>query len=60
MIEGYKMVKKVADLWGVRLRTLQSISASGRIPGVAKFSNTWDIHKDAVKPKNGNEVAGTV
>lgn len=36
------------------------IDASGRYPRTVKFGDTWVIHKDAVKLKDGRKVPGTV
>ena len=43
MIEGYKMVKGVVNQWKIKSRTLQTMCASGKVPGVVKSGNTRSI-----------------
>jgi len=40
MIEGYKMVKGAVNQWKIKSRTLQTMCASGKVPGAVKSGNT--------------------
>ena len=58
MIEGYNTIHEKAEQWKISERTLQTMFAEGRIPGVAKFGKSWAIPFDAGKPKDGHIVSG--
>jgi len=55
MIEGYKMVKGVVNQWKIKSRTLQTMCASGKVPGAVKSRNTRGIRNVTVKPENGRK-----
>ena len=47
---GYISVKEAAERWDVTERQVQRMCVADMIPGVIRFSNTWAIPEDAVKP----------
>lgn len=58
MLEGYKTIQEISKEWELTPRQVQNLCATGKIPGVGKFGNTWAIPKDAEKPKDGRETTG--
>ena len=49
-MNGYISVKEAAERWDVTERQVQRMCVADMIPGVVRFSNTWAIPEDAVKP----------
>jgi len=48
----YITVRQAAENWGVSTRRVQQMCETGRINGVARFSNLWMIPKDTEKPRD--------
>ena len=44
--------KEAAEKWGITPRRVQVLCAQDKILGAVRFSITWAIPKDAVKPKD--------
>lgn len=53
MIEGYKSVTEIAKEWGLTVRQVQNLCASGRIKNAGKIGNSWAIPAEAEKPMDG-------
>ena len=49
-MNGYISVREAAERWDVTERQVQRMCVADMIPGVVRFSNTWAIPEDAVKP----------
>ena len=49
-MNGYISVKEAAERWDVSERQIQRMCVADMIPSVIRFSNTWAIPEDAVKP----------
>jgi len=49
-MNGYISVKEAAERWDVTERQVQRMCVADMIPGVIRFSNSWAIPEDAVKP----------
>ncbi|HZJ68815.1 MAG TPA: helix-turn-helix domain-containing protein [Candidatus Eisenbacteria bacterium] len=58
MIEGYTTVKKIAEKWGLKPRTVQIMCADGKIPGAVKFGRDWAIPENSSRPIDGRVVNG--
>lgn len=54
----YMTIKKAAEKWGLSVRRVQEICASGTVPGVMKFGREWAIPKDAEKPEDKRIKSG--
>ncbi len=53
MVKDFKLVKEIADEWGINQRTVQTMCANGKIPGATKVGNTWIIPAEASRPGDG-------
>ena len=49
-MNGFISVKEAAERWEVTERQVQRMCVAGKIEGVTRFSNTWAIPVDTVKP----------
>ena len=49
-MNGIISVREAAARWGISERQVQKLCVEGRIAGVARFSNSWAIPEDTVKP----------
>ncbi len=49
---AYISVKEAAQKWNISERLIQRYCIEGRIIGAAKFSGSWAIPEDAVKPQD--------
>ena len=58
MLEGYATVQEMAEKWGLNERTVQTMCATGRIEGLAKFGRSWAIPKDTEKPTDNRVKSG--
>lgn len=58
MINGYKTANEYASEWGITVRQVQILCASGRVIGATKFGRSWAIPENVVKPKDGRETSG--
>ncbi len=58
MLEGYATVQEMAEKWGLNQRTVQTMCASGKIAGLAKFGRSWAIPKDTEKPTDNRVKSG--
>lgn len=58
MIEGYTTAKEIAKKWGLTVRTVQIMCASGKIKGATKFGSVWAIPIDVEKPTDNRVVSG--
>ncbi|MCQ2081901.1 MAG: helix-turn-helix domain-containing protein [Lachnospiraceae bacterium] len=54
----YMTIKEASEKWGLSIRRMQEICASGRVPGVVKFGREWAIPKDAQKPDDARIKSG--
>ena len=57
----YMTISQASEKWGISGRRIQTLCASGRIPGTNRFGSAWMIPLDAQKPtdariKNGNYI----
>ena len=46
----YMTISEAAEKWCLTRRRIQTLCATGRIPGTERFGSAWMIPKDAVKP----------
>lgn len=53
MVKDFKLVKEIAEEWGINQRTVQTMCANGKIPGATKVGNTWVIPAEAIRPSDG-------
>lgn len=58
MLEGYATVQEMAEKRGLNERTVQTMCATGRIEGLAKFGRSWAIPKDTEKPTDNRVKSG--
>ena len=58
MLEGYATVQEMAEKWGLNERTVQTMCATGKIEGLAKFGRSWAIPKDTEKPTDNRVKSG--
>lgn len=58
MIEGYRSIKEIAELWNISTRRLQVLCTEGRIEGAAKLGREWAIPVDAEKPIDKRITSG--
>lgn len=49
-MKGYISVKEAAERWDITERQVQRLCSWGKVDGVTRFSNSWVIPEDAVKP----------
>ncbi len=54
----YLKIDEIAQKWGVGVRRVQLLCASGKIEGAVRFGRDWMIPKDAKKPVDGRTRAG--
>lgn len=54
----YLKIEEIAKLWGLGIRRVQLLCASGKIEGAVRFGRDWMIPKDAQKPVDGRTKAG--
>ena len=54
----YMTISEAAEKWCLTRRRIQTLCATGRIPGTERFGSAWMIPKDAVKPadKSGKYI----
>ena len=58
MLEGYATVQEMAEKWGINVRTVQTMCATGKIEGLARFGRSWAIPKDTKKPTDNRVKTG--
>jgi excisionase family DNA binding protein len=49
--------KEAAELWGVKVRQVQTLCERGLVMGATKMSEVWLLPKSAVKPQDGRTKA---
>jgi hypothetical protein len=49
-MNGYISVREAAERWDVTERQVQRMCVADMIAGVIRFSNSWAIPEDTVKP----------
>lgn len=49
---------EIAEKWNISQRRVQTLCATGRIPGVFKLGETWAIPADAAKPNDSRKNNG--
>ena len=49
-MNGYISVKEAAERWDITERQVQRMCVTNMIVGVVRFSNSWAIPADTVKP----------
>jgi predicted site-specific integrase-resolvase len=49
--------KEAAELWGVKVRQVQTLCEKGLVEGAAKKSDVWLLPKSATKPIDGRTKA---
>ena len=54
----YMTISEAAEKWSLTRRRIQTLCATGRIPGTERFGSAWMIPKDAVKPANARIKSG--
>ena len=54
----YLKIDEIAKEWGIGVRRVQLLCASGKIEGAVRFGRDWMIPKDAQKPLDGRTKAG--
>jgi hypothetical protein len=57
-IEGYTTVKEISKKWRLALRIIRIMCKEGKIEGVTKFRNAWDIPTDAVNSTDNRMTSG--
>lgn len=50
MIEAYKTISEIAEVWKLKPRTVQIMCAQGKLEGATKVGNVWVIPNDTEKP----------
>ena len=55
-MNGYISVREAAERWDVTERQVQRMCVADMIPGVIRFSNSWAIPEDTVKPKRAGKA----
>lgn len=58
MINGFKTANEFANEWGVTVRQVQILCASGKIEGATKFGKSWAIPENTQKPIDQREKSG--
>lgn len=51
----YLSVTEIAKKWNMSERSVRNYCAQGRVPGAFLTRKTWNIPKDAEKPKRFNK-----
>jgi len=51
----YITVKQAAEKWGVKIRWVQALLESNRIPGAIQPARDWLIPASASKPEDGRK-----
>ena len=54
----YMTISEAAEKWCLTRRRIQTLFATGRIPGTERFGSAWMIPKDAVKPADARIKSG--
>ena len=54
----YLKIQEVAEKWGISVRSVQLMCASGKIEGAMRFGRDWMIPKDAQRPADGRTRLG--
>lgn len=54
----YMTISEAAEKWSLTRRRIQTLCATGRIPGTERFGSAWMIPKDAVKPADARIKSG--
>lgn len=55
---NYMTISEAAEKWSLTRRRIQTLCATGRIPGTERFGSAWMIPKDAVKPADARLKSG--
>jgi hypothetical protein len=50
--------KEAAELWGVKVRQVQTLCVRGLVDGAVKMSEIWLLPKTAAKPLDGRTRVG--
>ncbi len=56
----YWKIGDLAEKWGVSTRRIQTLCASGKLPGAVRFGRDWMIPKNAKKPVDGRTKTGRI
>ena len=54
-MNGYISVKEAAERWDISERQVQRMCVKDMISSVMRFSNTWAIPEDTVKPTRSTQ-----
>lgn len=54
----YLKIDEVAQKWGIGIRRVQTLCASGKIEGAVRYGRDWMIPKNAKKPPDGRTRLG--
>ena len=54
----YLSIKQTAEKWGITVRRIQVLCASGRIEGAIRIGYVWAIPADADKPEDARIKSG--
>ena len=49
MIDAYRSIKEIAELWGITPKRVQVFCSSGRIVGASRLGREWVIPVNAKK-----------
>ena len=58
MINGYKSIKEIAELWNLSPRRVREMCADGKIEGATKIGRDWVIPETAKRPVDGRVKSG--
>ena len=53
----YMTTQEAADLWGIKIRRVQTLCESGKIDNASRLGQIWVIPKGASKPIDGRTKA---
>jgi len=54
----YMTIAQASEKWGISGRRIQTLCASGRIPGTSRFGSAWMIPLNAQKPSDARIKSG--
>lgn len=54
----YLSIRETAEKWGLSVRWVQTLCATGRIEGVTRIGNMWVVPEDAERPKDARIKSG--
>ena len=54
----YMTIAQASEKWGISGRRIQTLCASGRIPGTCRFGSAWMIPMGAEKPSDARVKSG--